>query len=186
MCRQGFIKSFEPRKKTVMQLKKKWKYTTVIAGLAIILVWKMAMADGLSPVKNLEMNNQLSVVDHSNKSILARGCDPVQSLRASQSIPPLIGNPEYVPTTNDNDFIEKLESRQWSVIFFAPGACRYSAAKRAIPGADQNTKNWTLEQYRELVRELQGEEVQIVETMDERETLGLLKKALSVARETKK
>ena len=43
----------------------------------------------------------LNSADHSGKSILARGCDPVMSLQASKAIPPLIGNPEYVPATND-------------------------------------------------------------------------------------
>jgi hypothetical protein len=68
--------------------------------------------------------------DNSRKSILARGCAPNASLWASKALPPLIGNPEYVATTDDADFIEKLKSRAWSVIYFAPGACRFSAAKR--------------------------------------------------------
>ena len=117
-------------------------------------------------------------MNHSNKSILARGCDPIASQQASKAIPPLIGNPEYVPTTNDADFIEQLKSRKWSVVFFAPGACRFSAARRPIPGGISETKGWTLEQYRELVREHQGDTVQIVETQDERETVGLLSRAL--------
>ncbi len=123
-------------------------------------------------------------MNNSTKSILARGCDPIASLQASKAIPPLIGNPEYVPTTNDADFIEQLKSRQWSVIFFAPGACRFSAAKRPIPGSNSETKGWTLEQYRELVYEHQGSSIQIVETQDERETVSLLKNALEMARVT--
>ncbi len=121
--------------------------------------------------------------DNSRKRILARGCDPDASLAASKAIPPLIGNPEYVPTTNDADFIEKLESQDWSVIFFAPGACRFSAAKQPIPGSISQTQGWTLEQYRALVREYQGDTIQIVETQDERETVGLLKNALTNAQE---
>jgi len=78
--------------------------------------------------------------DNSKKSILARGCDPVASLEASKAIPPLVGNPKYVPTTDDADFIEKLKSRKWSVIYFAPGACRFSAAKQAIPGSNSQTR----------------------------------------------
>ncbi len=97
--------------------------------------------------------------DNSRKSILARGCDPTLSLWASKNLPPLIGNPEYIPTTNDADFIEKLKSRVWSVIYFAPGACRFSAAKRQIPGGISQTQGWTLEQYRELVRKHQGETI---------------------------
>ncbi len=127
---------------------------------------------------------QLRTVDHSKKSILARGCDPVISLRFSKIAPPLLGNAEYIPTTDDTDFIEKLESRKWSVVFFAPGACRFSSVARPIPGGNYDTKGWTLEQYRQLVLKLQGNQIKIVETLDERETIDLLKKALEIARET--
>ena len=126
----------------------------------------------------------INSADNSRKSILARGCDPFASLEASKAIPPFIGNPEYVPTTNDADFIEKLQSRDWSVIFFAPGACRFSAAKQPIPGGNSQTQSWTLEQYRELVRKHQGDTIQIVETQEERKTVSLLKSALEKARET--
>jgi hypothetical protein len=122
--------------------------------------------------------------DNSRKSILARGCDLNASLWASKALPPLIGNPEYVPTTNDADFIEKLKSRNWSVIFFAPGACRFSAARRPIPGGNSQTQGWSLEQYRELVRKHQGDTIQIVETQEERKSVSLLKSALENARET--
>ncbi len=126
----------------------------------------------------------MSAVDNSRKSILARGCDPFASLEASRAIPPLIGNPEYVPTTNDEEFVEKLQSRSWSVVFFAPGACRFSAASQPIPGENSQTQGWTLEQYRELVRKHQGNQIQIVETPEERETVSLLKEALDKAQET--
>jgi hypothetical protein len=122
--------------------------------------------------------------DNSRKSILARGCDPVASLEASKALPGLIGNPEYVPTTNDADFVEKLESRKWSVVFFAPGACRFNATKQPIPGGNSRTREWTLEQCRELVREHQGDTIQIVETQEESKTVSLLKNALEKARET--
>ena len=130
-----------------------------------------------------QVNNQ--PIDNSKKSILARGCDPAMSLQASKAIPPLIGNPEYVPTTSDADFIEKLKSRKWSVIFFAPGACRYNAAKLPIPGGNAETQGWTLEEYRDLVRKYQGDQVQIVETFEERQTITLLKGALEKAQEIK-
>jgi hypothetical protein len=123
-------------------------------------------------------------MNNANKSILARGCDPIASLGASKMLPPLMGNPEYVPTTTDEEFIEQLKSRSWSVIFFAPGACRFSAAKRPIPGGNLDTRGWTLEQYRELVRKYQGDSVQIVETLDESESVGLLKSALEKAHVT--
>lgn len=122
--------------------------------------------------------------DNARKSVLARGCDPYASLEASRAIPPLIGNPDYVPTTTDEDFIEKLRSRDWSVVFFAPGACRFSAAHRPIPGGSSQTMGWTLKQYRELVREYQGDRIEIVETLDETETVSLLRAALEDARET--
>ena len=125
-----------------------------------------------------------SAVDSTRQSILARGCDPLASLEASRAIPPLIGNPEYVPTTNDEEFIKRLQSRDWSVVFFAPGACRFSAAKQPIPGGNTQTNGWTLEEYRELVRKHQGDKIQIVETPDERETVNLLKEALKKAAET--
>jgi len=133
---------------------------------------------------NQPKHEYMSTVDHSRKSILARGCDPFASLEASKAIPPLVGNPEYVPTTTDEEFIEKLQSRKWSVVLFAPGACRFSAAKLPIPGGNEQTQGWTLEQYRELVQEHQGDNIQIVETPEERETVRLLKEALESARET--
>lgn len=119
--------------------------------------------------------------DHSTKSILARGCDPVASRLASEAIPPLIGNPEYVPTTTDDEFIDLLRARDWSVVFFAPGACRFGAAGQSLPGSDSRTRGWTMADYRQLVREYQGESAEIVETLDERETVGLLEAALSRA-----
>ena len=134
---------------------------------------------------NETSQEDITSTDNSNKNILARGCDPALSLQASKAIPPHIGNPTYIPTTNDVDFIEKLKSQQWSVIYFAPGACRFSAAKQQIPGGNSETKNWTLEEYKVLIYKLQGEDVQIVETPHESESIGLLKVALENARETK-
>ncbi len=130
--------------------------------------------------QNVDTGNKTknSTKDNSNKSILARGCDPAMSiaqlpkryLRWSE-------NPEYVSTTDDADFFEKLKSRKWSVIFFAPGACRLSAAKQPIPGGNLDTTGWSLDQYHAMVRKLQGDEIQIVGTMDERQTVGILKDA---------
>ncbi len=134
-------------------------------------------------IMNLTAQNNSANLDNSNKSILARACDPAASVNFANIVPPLIGNAEYVPTTDDTDFIKQLESRKWSIVFFAPGACRLSAAKRQIPGGNYDTKGWTLEQYKELVRKLEGDEVQIVETLDERETVNLLEAALEKAGE---
>ena len=122
-------------------------------------------------------------LDHSNKSILARGCDPQMALRASKMLPPHLGNPTLVSTTNDDDFIAKLQSARWSVVFFAPGACRHDKANNPIPGARDQTHGWGLTQYRALVREHQGDDVQIVETTDEREIIPLLRRALAQSRD---
>ncbi len=59
---------------------------------------------------NLTAQDSLTPTDNSQKSILARGCDPVLSAKFAKVVPPLIGNAEYVPTTNDSDFINKLKS----------------------------------------------------------------------------
>jgi hypothetical protein len=70
---------------------------------------------------------ETETIDLSDKSILARGCDPEMALRASKKLPPLLGHPELVSCTDDDDFVAKLKARAWSVVFFAPGACRYHA-----------------------------------------------------------
>jgi hypothetical protein len=126
-----------------------------------------------------------STVDNSKKSVLARGCDPELSLRFSKVVPPHIGNAEYIPTTNDIDFIKKLKSRKWSVVYFAPGACRYNAASQPIPGGNIDTKGWTLEQYKDLIIELQGDDIKIVESIYEEGAIELLNSALLKARNTK-
>ncbi len=130
-------------------------------------------------IMNITAQNNKVNLDNSDKSVLARACDPTASLNFANIVQPQIGNAEYVPTTDDVDFIKQLESRKWSVVFFAPGACRLSAIARQIPGSNYETKGWTLEQYKTLVRRLQGDEVQIVETLDERETVDLLREALA-------
>ena len=42
---------------------------------------------------------------------------------------------EIVAVTEDSDFLNKLKSRKWTVVAFAPGACRWNAAKQPIPGS---------------------------------------------------
>ncbi|NRB38101.1 MAG: hypothetical protein HRU20_06485 [Pseudomonadales bacterium] len=118
-------------------------------------------------------------LDHSNKRILARGCDRVASELAAQALPPLMGNPEYVASCDDADFIEKLTHEKWSVVFFAPGACRFNAANHPIPGANRQTQGWRLEQYKALVRQTQGIDIQVVESLSEQETVAHLKAALA-------
>ena len=116
--------------------------------------------------------------DNSNKSILVRGCDPVMGRRAIKLLPPVLGNPEMVSVTNDDDFITELQRKKWSVIHFAPGACRYDATKSPIPGSRSLTEGWGLAEYRNLVRKYQGEDIKIVETTDESQIIPLLRKAL--------
>ena len=118
------------------------------------------------------------ISDNSNKSILIRGCDPKMGRRAIELLTPVLGNPEMVSVTNDDDFITELQKKKWSVIHFAPGACRCDSTKSPIPGSRTQTKGWGLEQYRELVRKYQGEDIKIIETTDERQIVPLLKKAL--------
>ena len=134
---------------------------------------------------NTIAQEQKKLTDNSKKRILARGCDPHLSFEFAKVAPSLTGNAEYVPTTNDVDFIEKLKSQKWSVIYFAPGACRFSAAKQQIPGGNVDTRGWTLEQYKKLIYELQGNDIQIAESLYESESLAALNKALENARETK-
>jgi hypothetical protein len=118
------------------------------------------------------------VGDNSNKSILVRGCDPEMGRRAIELLSPILGNPEMLSVTNDDDFIIELKRKKWTVIHFAPGACRYDATKSPIPGNRSLTQDWGLAEYRNLVRKYQGEDIKIVETTDESQIILLLRKAL--------
>ena len=118
------------------------------------------------------------VGDNSNKSILARGCDPEMGRRAIELLSPILGNPEMLSVTNDDNFIIELKRKKWTVIHFAPGACRYDATKSPIPGNRSLTQDWGLVEYRNLVRKYQGEDIKIVETTDESQIIPLLRKAL--------
>tara|TARA_B100000809_G_C15105548_1_gene518605 strand:- start:1380 stop:1877 length:498 start_codon:yes stop_codon:yes gene_type:complete len=160
------------------------KQTLIAASLAFISLLSFSQINSKSLIINNNKQTQTNKKDNSNKSILPPGCDPKISYEASKAIPPLIGNPKYIPTTSDADFFDKLKKRKYSVVFFAPGACRFSAAIRPIPGGNTHTKGWTLKQYRAYVYELQGDDVVIVETTDERETVHLLQTALTKARTT--
>ena len=117
-------------------------------------------------------------MDFSAKSILARGCDPEMAQRASQVMPALLGGVELVSCTDDDDFVSKLRARAWSVVFFAPGACRYNESQMPIPGGRAHTRGWGLAEYRALVRQHQGDQIPIVETTDEREIVPRLRQAL--------
>lgn len=123
-------------------------------------------------------NDSVQVGDNSNKTILVRGCDPEMGRRAIELLPPILGNPEMLSVTNDDAFITELKRKKWTVVHFAPGACRYDAAKSPIPGSSSLTEGWGLVEYRKLVQKYQGEEIKIVQTSDERQIIPLLRKAL--------
>lgn len=123
-------------------------------------------------------NDSVQVGDNSNKAILVRGCDPEMGRRAIELLPPILGNPEMLSVTNDDAFITELKRKKWTVVHFAPGACRYDAAKSPIPGSSSLTEGWGLVEYRKLVQKYQGEEIKIVQTSDERQIIPLLRKAL--------
>ena len=115
--------------------------------------------------------------------ILIRGCDPVMAQRASQFLPQALGllSPDQlVSSTDDTTFVNLLQTEKFDCVFFAPGACRWSAAKKPIPGGNEETEGWDLEDYKKIVRELQGEDVPIVETVEERLIVHLLKAALKI------
>ena len=118
--------------------------------------------------------------DASSKTILIRGCDPVMAQRAGQFLPPQLGNAAIVSSTTDDDFFSKLTAQNFAAVMFAPGACRYSAARQPIPGGNAKTKGWTLEEYRWAVREALGDAVPIVETTEERQIIPLLREALGL------
>ena len=118
------------------------------------------------------------ISDNSNKSILIRGCDPEMGRRAIDLLTPVLGNPEMVAVTNDDEFITELQKKKWSVIHFAPGACRYDSTQSPIPGSRTQTKGWGLKEYKTLVKKHQGQDIKIVETTYESQIVPLLIKAL--------
>ena len=99
-------------------------------------------------------------------------------LRAIELLTPVLGNPEMVAVTNDDDFITELHKKKWSVIHFAPGACRYDSIQSPIPGSRTQTKGWGLTEYKTLVKKHQGQDIKIVETVYESQIVPLLIKAL--------
>jgi len=135
--------------------------------------------------KTTQKQTNMTQTDNSKKTILARGCDPILSRKFAEIAPSMLNNVTYIPTTNDSDFFEKLKNEKWSVVYFAPGACRYSNAKQRIPGSVDSTKSWSLEEYHNFIYQHQGKDVIIVETPYESESLELLKAGLKKAREVK-
>ena len=71
------------------------------------------------------------------------------------------------------------------MIAFAPGACRYDAAKKPIPGGNEHSEGWGLQEYKREVRKIlkekgKAEDVPIVGTAEEKEMVPLLREALNL------
>ena len=117
--------------------------------------------------------------DASAKTILVRGCDPVMAERAGEMLPPLLGGVTIEAATQDDAFFELLNSKKYDAVFFAPGACRWSAARKPIPGGNAETAGWSLDAYRAKVAQLQPS-TKIVETCEEKDIVPLLRQALGL------
>ena len=118
--------------------------------------------------------------DASSKTILVRGCDPVMAERAGQMLPPLLGGVTIEAATQDDVFFELLgSSKNYDAVFFAAGACRWSAARKPIPGGNAESKGWSLDDYRAKVAQLQPS-TKIVETCEEKDIVPLLRQALGL------
>ena len=115
----------------------------------------------------------------SSKTILVRGCDPIMAERAGEMLPPLLGNVNIEAATQDDRFFELLNSKKYDAVFFAPGACRWSAARKPIPGGNAESAGWSLDDYRVKVQQLQPS-TKVVETCEEKEIVPLLRQALGL------
>jgi len=114
------------------------------------------------------------------KVLLSRGCDPVMMERAPAIMGPYLGGCKMIGCTNDDDFVRLLTSGQrFDVVFFAPGACRWSAAKQPIPGGNSTTRGWGIDEYKRLVAQ-HHPEARIVETTEESKMVPLLRAALDL------
>ena len=83
-------------------------------------------------------------------------------------LPPLLGGVTIEAATEDDVFFELLKLKKVRRRLFAPGACRWSAARKPIPGGNAETKGWSLDDYRIKVQQLQPS-TKIVETREERD-----------------
>jgi len=117
--------------------------------------------------------------DASSKTILVRGCDPIMAERAGEMLPPLLGGVTIEAATQDDVFFELLNSKKYDAVFFAPGACRWSAARKPIPGGNAESAGWSLDDYRVKVQKLQPS-AKVVETCEERDIVPLLRQALGL------
>ena len=114
------------------------------------------------------------------KVLLSRGCDPLMMERAPAMLGPYLGGCEMVGCTNDDEFVRLLTSgRRFDVVFFAPGACRWSASKQPIPGGNSTTRGWGIDEYKRLVAQ-HHPDARIVETTEESKMVMLLRAALDL------
>ena len=112
-----------------------------------------------------------------HKTVLIRWEDPLLSKDADKLLVKQLGDAKIISTANDDDFLRNLETRQYDDIMLAPGVCRYSYLKYDIPGSNARTLGWDVAKYRTTIRSYQGG-VKIVETMEERDVIPLLRSAL--------
>ena len=94
-------------------------------------------------------------------------------------LPPMLGNAQIRGVTDDDTFFDLLQQQAFDVVFFAPGACRFSAARQPIPGGNAASNGWGLTEYKAKVREHLPNAV-IVETTEERQIVPLLRQALGL------
>jgi hypothetical protein len=128
-----------------------------------------------------------AALDASAKLVLGRGCDPEMAERSKTFLPPLLNNARVDTFSCDSEFFARLEliragkAQRPDVVFFAPGACRWSEARQPIPGGIAGVSHgWDLQQYHGRVREMLGQDILIVGTTREAEVVPLLRKALKL------
>jgi hypothetical protein len=130
----------------------------------------------------------VNAADHTGtkKLILARGCDPVMAQRSAEFLPPLLGGATLLTFTDDDSFFAEIEQQRSGakqkadVVFFAPGACRWAAARKPIPGGNKVSAGWAMKDYHKKVREALGEGVPIVGSENERDIVPLLRQSLGL------
>ena len=124
--------------------------------------------------------------DARGKVIMTRGCDPVMAAHSVSFLPPMLGGATILPYTEDDKLFADLDAMRAGrmaradVVFFAPGACRWSAAKLPIPGGNKVSHGWGLEKYHARVREALGPDVPIVGSEREADIVPLLREALGL------
>jgi hypothetical protein len=139
-------------------------------------LWREVAAGGASAARG----------DATSKLVLGRGCDPVMASQSATFLPPLLNGATIRAFSDDENFFAELNaikagtSPRPNVVFFAPGACRWSAARMPIPGGNAESAGWNLDRYHARVREALGPDVPIVGSEREAEVVPLLRRALGL------